>query len=144
MTGVRDLSMKKKLIAILVGSAIFAITTCYLQFGRNMDVVNSFSLNSSNYKEENISVILNKLIVTESKENIAESIIQHVLDNDFHTIRFSFDGGYPNKLIVSVYKSKKSLESDDILFYFSYEQSGGEIGIYDISQPEHMKLNISD
>lgn len=136
--------MKKKLIAIVVGFAILTICTCYLQFARNMDVVNSFSMSSSNYKEENINVILNKLIVTESKEYIVENIIQHVLDNDFHTIRFSSDGGYPHKLKVSVYKSKKDLEQDDMLFSFSYGQSGGEIGIYDISQPEHMKLEISD
>ena len=55
-----------------------------------MDVRNSLSLSSSNYSEEKINVILNKVIATESKEEIAYSIIQKVLDNDFHTIKFSF------------------------------------------------------
>lgn len=136
--------MKKKIISIVVGLTILVICTCYLQFSRDMDVVNSFSINSSNYSEENINVVLNKLIVTESKEDIANSIIEKVIENDFHTIRFSYDDGYPHKLKVSVYKSKRDLEQDDIIFSFSYGQSGGEIGKYDISQPEHMKLEISD
>lgn len=134
--------MKKKIIAVVVGLTILVICTCYLQFGRDMDVVNSFSLNTSNYREENINVVLNKLIVTESKEDIAESIIQHVLDNGFHTIKFSFDGGYPHKLKVSVYKSKKDLEQDNMVFSFSYEQLDGEIGEYEISQTDKMKLEI--
>lgn len=88
-------------------------------------------------------MILNRLTVTENKEEIAENIIQHVLDNNFHTIRFSFDSGYPHNLKVSVYKNKKDLEQDAVLFYFSYGQSDGETGAYDISQPEDMKLEIS-
>lgn len=109
-----------------------------------MDVVNSFSLNSSNYKEENINVILNKVIITESKEEIANSIVQKVLDNDFHTIRFSFNGGYPNRLKVSIYKNKKDLENSNLLFSFTYEQENGDIGAYDISQAEHMKFDFKN
>lgn len=135
--------MKKKILAVIVILLALIINVSYLQFGQNMDVVNSMSLNSANYKEENINVVLNKLVVVESKEGIAESIIQHVLDNDFHSIRFSFSGGYPNKLKVSVYKSEKDLKSDNLLFSFTYEQADGEIGEYDISQEEHMKLKIS-
>lgn len=135
--------MKKKILAVIVILLSLVIYVCYLQFGQNIDVVNSMSLNSANYKAENINVILNKLVVVESKEGIAESIIQHVLNNDFHSIRFNFSGGYPNKLKVSVYKSEKDLKSGNLLFSFTYEQADGEIGKYDISQEEHMKLEIS-
>lgn len=38
MTGVEDLFMKKKFIAIVVGLALFAIAICYLPFSRDMDV----------------------------------------------------------------------------------------------------------
>ena len=85
MMGV-DLSMKKRVIAISV-FAVLMIYVCYLQFGKDMDVVNSFSMGSSNYRDEDIKVILNKLIVTESKDEIANDIIQRVLDNSFHTIK---------------------------------------------------------
>ena len=139
-----DLSMKKKIIAIVVVFIILAIYNCYLQFGRDIDVVNSFSLSSSNYSEENINVVLNKLIVTENKDDIAENIIQHVLDNNFHTIRFSFDNGYPHKLDVSVYKNERDLKKNHELFSFSYGQVNGEIGEYDISQSDHMELEIYD
>lgn len=142
MMGV-DLSMKKRVIAISV-FAVLMIYVCYLQFGKDMDVVNSFSMGSSNYRDEDIKVILNKLIVTESKDEIANDIIQRVLDNSFHTIRFSFDGGYPNKLDVSVYKSEKDRKEGHMLFSFSYGQIDGEIGEYDISQSDHMKLEVYD
>lgn len=62
--------MKKK-IAVISMTAVIALTAiffCYLQFGREMDVGNSFSISSANYKEERINVILNKLVVTGSKE----------------------------------------------------------------------------
>lgn len=64
------------------------------------------------------------------------------MDNDFYTIKFNFNQGYPHKLEVSVYKSKKSLESNDMLFSFIYEQADGEIGANDISRADKMKLEI--
>lgn len=101
--------MKKNLFAISVGIVLIGTVFCYLQFGREIDVGNSFSMNSSNYKQERINVILNKLIVTDCKEEIADTIIKKTLDNDFHTIRFNFDSGYPNTLNVSVYKTDKDI-----------------------------------
>ena len=79
-----------------------------------MDVVNSISFGNSNYREENVNVVLNKMIVAESKDDIADEIVQKILDNDFHTIRFSFVDGYPNRLDVSVYKNEKDRESGDL------------------------------
>ncbi len=138
--------MKKKIavVSVIAVIALTAILFCYLQFGRKMDVRSSFSTSSANYKAERINVILNKLIVTGSQEKTAETVIQHVLNNDFHSIRFSFNGGYPNELNVSVYKSDKDIESGNLLFAFSYEQTDGETGAYDISQTEHMELKIYD
>ena len=110
-----------------------------------MDVVNSISFGNSNYHEKNINVVLNKAIVTQSKEDIADEIVQKVLDNDLHTIRLSFDDGYPNRLDVSVYKNEKDRESGDLLFSFSYKQEAyDEIGAYDISQPDHMQIVIHE
>lgn len=109
-----------------------------------MDVVNSFSMGGSNYKDENIKVVLNKLIITESEDEIANDILQRVLDNSFHTIRFSFDDGYPNELNVSVYKSEEDIKDGQMFFSFSYRQIDGEIGEYDISQSDHMELKIHD
>lgn len=138
--------MKKK-IAVISMTAVISLTAiffCYLQFGREMDVGSSFSISSANYKEERINVILNKLVFTDSKEKTAETVIQHVLDNDFHSIRFSFDDGFPNELDVSVYKSDNDIQSGNLLFTFSYGLAYGETGAYDISQSEHMELKIYD
>lgn len=60
--------MKKKIIAVIVGFTILAICSCYLQFSRNMDIMNSISFSSSNYREESINVVLNKLIITANKK----------------------------------------------------------------------------
>ncbi len=139
--------MKKKIIivtAALVTLAVLVAHTCNLRFGKEMDVVNSISLNSANYRQECLTVAMNTMIVTDNKEETANAIIQHVLDNDFHTIKFSFDNGYPNELNVSVYKTEKDIESGDMLFSFSYKQTDGKIGECDISQSEHMKLDIHE
>lgn len=135
--------MKKKIAAMVVIVTMLSIYIGYLQFGREMDVVNSFSFSSDNFLEESIKVSLNTIFVTDKKEDIAENIIQCVLDNSFHTIRFNFDRGYPNRLNVDVYKSKKDIQSGDMIFSFTYWQGDdGKIGAYDISQAEHMKLEI--
>lgn len=136
--------MKTKIVTAAVIFLAFIMCIHHLPFGKEMDVVHSFSINSPNYKEENIIVILNKAIVTESKERIADNIIQRVLNNDFHTIRFSFDNGYPNQLNVSIYKSKEAMVSGDVLFSFSYKQADGEAGEYDVSQADKMNLEIHE
>jgi len=139
--------MKKKIIivaAALMALAAVVAHTYNLQSGKEMDVVNSISLNSANYRQERLTVAMNTMIVTDNKEDTANTIIQHVLNNDFHTIKFSFDNGYPNELNVSVYKTEKDIESGNMLFSFSYEQTNGKIGECDISQSEHMKLEIHE
>lgn len=137
--------MRKKIVALAVVFTIIVLLPVYLyylQFGRDMDVRNSFATNSSNYKQERINVVLNKLIVTNSNEELAQIIIQKVLENDFHTIRFDFENGYPNELTAYVYKSKNDIKSGDEIFSFSYRQVDGEIGEFDISDYEHMILKI--
>ena len=116
--------MKKKIAAVV---AIWSVYICFLQFGRDMDVVNSLSFSYANFLEEDIRV-------------------KRVLDNGFHTIKFDLNRGYSNKLKVSVYKDKKSIGSGDMLFSFTYGQSSdhGEIGAYDISQADYMELQICD
>lgn len=119
--------------------------TTYLQFGREMDAVQCISMTASNYYQERITVVLNKLVVTESEEEIAEEIIEKVIANDFYRMKFSFDvHGYPNELNVSVCKTDRDFKSGSELFEFSYEQSDGEIGAYDITESEHMKLEIME
>lgn len=135
--------MKKRAVIIFL-IAIIGILG-YLQFGRDMDCDNSWSFSNSNqYYEESINVFLNKLVVTDSNEEIAEEIIQKVIVNDFKRIKFSFDvQGYPNTLNVSVYKNERDCIEGKKLFGFTYGQAGDkEIGKYDIRESEHMELKI--
>lgn len=136
--------MRKKIAAVAIVLAILSVYVCYLQFGREMDVVNSLSFSYANFLDEDIKVNLNKMLVTEDAEDIAEDIIRRVLGNDFHTIKFNFDRGYPNRLKVSVYRNEKGIGAGDMLFSFTYGQAAddGEIGDYNILQVEHMELEI--
>lgn len=116
--------MIKKLLSLILIISLLVGYVTYLQFGREMDAVNSLSITSDNHYQEEICVILNKLIVTENHEKIAEEIIKKTLSNDFSKIKFNFtEHGYPNKLYVTVYKSEDDFESGNKLFSFSYKDN---------------------
>ena len=51
----------------------------------------------------------------------SNEIIQHVLDNDFHSIRFSYDlSGYPNEVTVDVFTSEKNFKKGKVAYSFDY------------------------
>lgn len=75
-----------------------------------MDAVSSRTTSFANCNFEDITIILNQTGIS-NYEQCAEEIIQHVINNDFHTIRFSFnETGYPNSLTASVYLTKSDLK----------------------------------
>lgn len=47
--------------------------------------------------------------------------IQHILDNDFYSTRFSFDiNGYPNNVSVDIFTSEKSVRKGKKAYSFEY------------------------
>lgn len=109
-----------------------------------MDVYNTFSINSSNYHEEHITVIANQLFVTD-RESCADHIVQKCRENSFHTIRFSYDRSKPNALYARVYLSEYAVRHGDPAFEFSYTQTDGEYGDYNIIEDaSHFNLEIRD
>lgn len=118
----KNTAMNKKILSLILIIILLTGYTIYLQFGREIKVVNSLSITFDNYHHEQICVVLNKLIVTENHEKIAEEIVQKTLSNDFSGIKFSFtEHGYPNKLYITVYKSEDDFEAGNKLFAFSYK-----------------------
>lgn len=86
----------------------------------DMDVLSSYSATSANWYELNINVIADKDIVLD-RAVCSNKIIQHVLDNDFHSTRFSFDlNGYPNEVTVDVFISEKNFKKGKIDYSFDY------------------------
>lgn len=136
--------MRKKIITIVILILVLGIGYVgYLQFGREINAVNCISMTASNYYQERLTVVLNKLVLTKSEEEAAKEIIRKVIANDFYKMKFSFDvQGYPNELRVSVYKTDIDLQNGKELFEFSYGHIDGEIGDYDITESEHMELKI--
>lgn len=114
----------------------------YLQYGRSMDVYNSFSMSATNFHEERITVVANKLYIWD-KERCAKEIFKRCRKNDFKSIRFSYDYAKPNALYVSVYLSEHSVKSGTPFFEFSYTQEDTINGTYNIlDHPQYFHLKI--
>ena len=85
-----------------------------------MDVLSSDSVTAANWYELSIDVIADKDDVLD-RDACSNEIIQHVLDNDFHNIRFSFDlNGYPNEVTVDVFTSEKNFKEGKVAYSFDY------------------------
>lgn len=109
-----------------------------------MDVYNTISITSSNYHEEHISVIVNRLLVAD-KESCADHILQKCRENSFQNIRFSHDRSKPNALYAKVYLSEYAMKHGNPVFEFSYTHNAGEDDAYNIIEDvSHFNLEIRD
>lgn len=108
--------MKK--IGILILSWIM-ISGCAKEHIK-MDVISSYNISSDNWYELDINIIVDEDIVSD-KDACSKEIIQHILDNDFHSIHFSFDvNGYPNNVSVDVFTSEKNAQKGKEAYSFEY------------------------
>lgn len=85
-----------------------------------MDIISSRNTTSSNWYELDIDVIADKDDVSD-RDACSREIIQHILDNDFYSTRFSFDiNGYPNNVSVDVFTSEKNVRKGKKAYSFEY------------------------
>lgn len=125
-------------------SLLAALLCLYLQYGRDMDVYNTISTTSSNYHEERITVIANRLFIVE-REQYADYILQKCRENSFQNIRFSYDRSKPNALYAEVYLSEYAIKHGKPVFAFSYTHNGEEYDAYNIIENvSHFNLEIRD
>ena len=109
--------MKRLEISILVSCILLSGCT---KEPVEMDVLSSHSATSGNWYELNIDVIADKDTVSD-RDACSSEIIQHVLDNDFHSTRFSYDlSGYPNEVTVDVFTSEKNFKKGKTAYSFDY------------------------
>lgn len=112
-------------IGIMKRVGLPSLLSCVLLFGCTkesveMDVLSSHNTTSANWYELSINVIADKETVLD-RDACSSEIIQHVLDNDFHSVRFSYDlSGYPNEVTVDVYTSEKDFKKGKIAYSFEY------------------------
>lgn len=109
--------MKRLKITILLSCImLYGCTKEYTE----MDVVSSHNSTSNNWYKLNIDVIADKETVS-NKDTCSREVIQHILDNDFHSIRFSFDiSGYPNEVTVDIFTSEKNIKKSKKAYSFEY------------------------
>ena len=138
--------MKRKMIKKWIASLIIGTTVIlgvcfgYLQYGRDMDITGSYIV-SFDDEEERLSVVANKLYVTDRKA-CAEEIIKRCRENSFKSIRFSYDQAIPNALYVTVYSSKREVDKGRKMFSFSYlpVDTNGTYNI--VNDPEKFMLEM--
>lgn len=85
-----------------------------------MDVISSHNTTADAWYKLDIDVIVDKNNASD-RDACSNEIIQHILDNDFHSIRFSFDiNGYPNEVAVDVFTSEGDIQKDRKSYSFKY------------------------
>ena len=110
---------KRLVVEGVIVVCLFAAFIYYLQFGREMEVLHAYSSTSLTYRTEHISVVVNKIYISD-QECCAEEIINRCKKNTFKGIRFQYDQLVPNELYVAVYRSKEQARTDFPDFSFSY------------------------
>lgn len=135
----------KKRIVLMAGTMLIVLGflwCCYLQNSREMEVYNSSSITAKDYHKERLTVVANKLYIV-NREACAEEIFQKCRKNRFQNIKFSYDYAMPNELHVDVYLSEKDAKRGNSVFSFSYVQTMGDWGEYNIVQnPEMFNIKI--
>lgn len=132
--------MRKRFVVVAVFLVLFA-TLIYLQYGRDVSVVNSNLSLSGEFYEQRLTIVANKLFITD-KEQFAKEMIERTIDNSFRDMMFSYDiPGYPNRIEISVYRnelSRKLFEKNFTVFFESDMDYNYNIK----DKPEHLRLRI--
>lgn len=132
--------MRKRFVVVAVFLVLFA-TLIYLQYGRDVSVVNSNLSLSGEFYEQRLTIVANKLFITD-KEQFAKEMIERTIDNSFRDMMFSYDiPGYPNRIEISVYTnelSRKLFKKNFTVFFESDMDYNYNIK----DKPEHLRLRI--
>lgn len=98
---------------------IFLAVGFYLQYGRDIDVYNSYVFSVGNRNEQTLKVVVNKLWIKD-KRKYANEILEKCKTNSFKSIDFCYDSYIPDELYVDVYLSNIAVRKGNPIFSFSY------------------------
>ena len=135
--------MKKSLIVLVLITCILFGCGNVEELSGEMDVVNSMTLSfGDDGTVEDITVILNRTQLDDYTE-CAEEIIQKCLDNDFKSIKFSWDRGYPSEIKATVYLTETERKNGNYTFKMVYAHDSSDLCKYNIKDnPEKFSLVI--
>lgn len=135
--------MKKKIIICSLICILF-LTGCagFYKVKHRENVPDAVSSISTN-QDQMLTIVANQNKIVD-KKSFAEELIQRCLDNDFHTIKFSFEDGYPTSLDMNVYLWKEDIHEKDPVMKVSYKPKEWNKE-YDIkNNPEQFELVITE
>lgn len=132
-----------RLAALLILAALTGCARAEEEGG--MDAVQTRIVAETYGVIEYISVVTNTAKVTD-QEACAEEIIEHCINNDFQSVRFSYDrGGYPVELHAEVYLTQEDMRNGTPVFTMDYVQDEGDDYQYNIKDhPEKFRLIINE
>ena len=81
----------QKIRKVFIILMILLIILLYLQFGRDMDVYNSYVFSVGYYHEQQLKVVINKIWVNDNRK-CANDILQRCKANSFKSIDFVICG----------------------------------------------------
>jgi len=119
--------MNKKLLKclLLIFIVICVSTYTYKIFiTAGIDAVSSYS--SSSDEDADITLHLNVITTypVHDFEKCSKKIIECFKNNSFKTIRLSYSSDqHPTHLIVTVYRNRKAIDQEDVLFVLYYDSA---------------------
>lgn len=97
---------------------VFAVLSCAKKVPSKPDCVSSYSSNS----EYSLTIIANRKSI-DDKEAFDKELIEHVKDNNFKTILFSYDAtGYPTSLQMTIYLNEKEWKNHNLFMTATFKQ----------------------
>lgn len=133
---------KGKLTLAVLTVLLLAGILVYLQWGRETDVFNTYSVSSENSHEEHIIFVANRLFIGD-KEAFAEKLIEKCRENSFPSVLFSYDLEKPTALYGTVYRFQSDVTDREPVFTFRYVQRAKETGTCNfLDSPEKFVFEV--
>lgn len=111
--------MRKKILLTSL-CLLFAVSILYLQFSRRPTVFRAVTNQTPDGYCSELTILANKLVIC-NKNKLEADLIEHIQNNDFKNMMFSYDVmGYPKECSVTVYANKWTKKLGIPAFTFRY------------------------
>lgn len=111
--------MKRKIVLIIL-CLLFTLGIFYLQFSRKPTVNNVITYSNSAGYDARLIITANKIVIFD-RVRLEQDLINHIVNNDFENMLFSYDiMGYPKECTVTVYTNDLTKKLGIPAFTFRY------------------------
>lgn len=111
--------MRRKIVLIIL-YVLFALGIFYLQVSREPTVCNTVTSSDHTGYHACLTITANKLVIFD-RNKLQQELINHIVNNDFENILFSYDVmGAPTECTVTVYTNKWTKKLGIPAFTFRY------------------------